>query len=215
MSLKAKNKYIFSYNNKEINGSKYINKDFEKTNSYCSKFIGAQFINTTLRAAKFKYCTFIDCKFINCLIIGTNFKGSKFEKVFFEKCIISSCPMNKTNISDTVVKDCYIIGQKNIKGITNNNSTIIDNYPTSDFISNELYSVIESLRSNDIIRRSQILHCKKKKLNTISIKILLEKFTEEELIKYLKELPNSLTTQFYTVSYIEKMLTKIKENDKI
>lgn len=43
MSLKGKNRAIFSYNNVDRNESNFVYKDFEKTRSYHSSFVGAKF----------------------------------------------------------------------------------------------------------------------------------------------------------------------------
>ena len=58
VSLKGKNRAIFSYNNVERNESNFVYKDFEKTRSYHSSFVGAKFTGISFRAAHMKYCNF-------------------------------------------------------------------------------------------------------------------------------------------------------------
>lgn len=84
---------------------------------------------------------------------------------------------------------------------------ILPSLPSQDSITDELRASIEALRDNDIIRRSNTLH-EKRKINTLTIMILHKAYTDEELIRYLPMLPQYVSSQFYTVSYLKAMLKK-------
>lgn len=92
---------------------------------------------------------------------------------------------------------------------------ILDTMPFQESVSEKLRDVVNDLRSNDIIRRSNTLHQKGNKINTLTIMILKEIYTEEQLLKYLPQLPKYLTTQFYTVSYLKAVLKKIQKKYNI
>ena len=74
---------------------------------------------------------------------------------------------------------------------------------------------IESLRGNQHINRSSVLHLKKGKLNTIAIKILLREFGKEELSCNLPILGRKVKKDFYTLSYLIAMLHKMSINDNV
>lgn len=61
-----------------------------------------------------------------------------------------------------------------------------------------------------------ILTLKKQRINTIFLTLLLKDLSEPIiLIEALKLLPQQLTTQFYTLSYLKKTLNKIIVNAKL
>lgn len=80
MSLKGKNRAIFSYSNIARNGSNFMYKDFEKTKSYRSNFKNAIFDYASLRAAHLKFCNFDEASFVETEFIGTNLRdfGGRF-----------------------------------------------------------------------------------------------------------------------------------------
>ncbi len=212
MSLTGKNKAIYSYNNKERSGRKFMYKDFEKTKSYNSDFSKSEFIGTSLRAAQLKFCNFNETIFTEVDFIGTNLRGSDFSNSRFINCVFVSTILDKTNFNNTRFEDCYFVST-NIQCIHNFESpycgiTYLDTIPPQDEISNELIEVINNLRSNDIIRKSNTLHCKKNKINTLTIMILKKYYSETQLVDLFKKLPSLLTTQFYTISYLQKLLKK-------
>ena len=216
MSLVGKNREIFSYNNKNKDGCKFIYKDFEKTRSYHSRFVNAEFTGTSLRGAHMKFCNFTNCKFTGVDFIGTNLRGCNFTRAKFEKCIFSSAVLENANFRDATFENCYMAGNllSKAKNVPQGNIgiKIVSANPVAESISGELVNVIQSLRENDIIRRSRTLHSKNNKINQLSAIILLDDYTEEELLRLLPMLPDYVTSQFYTFSYLEALLTKIKKS---
>ena len=72
MSLKGKNRAIYSYNNEQHAGSNFMYKDFEKSHSYRSNFQNTKFDYASLRAAHMKFCNFDGAGFKETEFVGTN-----------------------------------------------------------------------------------------------------------------------------------------------
>ena len=151
--------------------------------------------------------------------VGTNVKGSNFKKACFKNAIFNSVVLDKADFDDALFEDTIFLstGMKNVKHLPENTKGIIilDKMPHENGFSNNLLMEVEQLRFNDIIRRSSVLHLKNKRINTLSLFLLLKQFSEEELFKALPLLPENLTTQFYTVSYLQKLLIKIIASAKL
>lgn len=189
-------------------------KDFEKANSYHSYFARADFSYASLRAAKMKYCNFSGCTFVETEFIGTNLRGSSFRGASFSGAIFNSVVLDRTDFTNATFQNCYFLGvsfnkaknaPKNLDG-----NTIFSSMPSLDGFSPQLLTVVESLRGNDLIRRSNTLHLKRGRINTLALYILKESYSDEELVEKLAKLPLYLTTQFHTVSYLKKILKKIE-----
>ena len=214
MSLVGKNRAVFSYNNQTLLNKNFLYKDFEKTKSYHTNFSESKFGSTSFRAAHFKYCIFSNCVFKDCDFIGTNFRGSHFIDTTFENCIFMSDVFDCVKFKGTLFINCYFFGvsaplQRLLSDIGGN--TILLAPPPQDSISPELKEAINSLRANDIIRRSHTLHGKNESINTSTLLILHSDYTDEQLIKLLPIIPQFITTQFYTVSYLKMLLKKASE----
>ena len=217
MSLEGKNRAIFSYNNSDKQNSNIMYKDFEKTKSYHTRFINAQFTGTSLRAAQMKYCDFTGCVFSGSEFIGTNLRGSKFINAKFANCIFSGLVLDKANFRGAIFSNCYMVGVSG-KSAYNfpedlSGNVVLPAMPPQDSISRELSVVIESLRENDYIRRSHTLHLKNGKINTLTIMILNELYSNDQLIQLLPLLPKVVSTQFYTVSHLKAYLKKAEKVD--
>lgn len=215
MTLEGKNKKSFSYTNHDVREKKFINKDFNKSASYHSNFSQTEFINTSFLATKFKFSSFYGTVFKNCVVTGTLFRGCNLQNSVFENCIIRSSVFDKCKLKGAKFIKCYVNPSqfKKYPDLDFSSCYIIE--PKTSMFSAELLETIESLREHDLIRRSCIFHLKKGKLNLISVMALVDKFGEKDLIELLPLLPTVLTNQFYTISYIEKFLLKLKESSNI
>lgn len=213
MSLIDKNKALYSYRKECRIGANFQYKDFEKTKSYSTNFSKSNFNYASLRAAQMKYCNFNEASFVETEFIGTNIKGSCFKGAIFKNAIFNSVVMDKTDFTGAELANCIFYNTRftNVKGLNISNSRIIDKCPELRDYSQELLNTIQALRANDIIRRSKTLHLKNNKINTLYLQELLGDFSQYELVVLLKRLPCYVTTQFYTLSYLKKLLTKIKK----
>lgn len=212
MSLEGKNRKVFSYNNEDRRGSNFMYKNFEKCNSYHTNFCDTNFNYASLRGAKMKYCNFSGASFVGTEFVGTNLRGSNFCNAHFEDAIFNATVLDNTIFKNATFQNCYFIntGIGKAKCFPENSSgiTFFSLYPATENFSEKLIQIVESLRENDIIRRSHTLHLKGGKINTLSLFILIQSFSEEDLIARLPKIPNLLTGQFYTLSYLERLLKK-------
>lgn len=212
MPLEGKNRKVYSYNNKDKSGCNFMYKDFEKTNSYHTNFSQSNFSYVSFRAAHLKFCNFYGAIFIGTEFVGTNLRGSSFKGATFKDAIFIGTVFDKTNFTGANFENCIFNATK-INGITGLDSSssgirVLTQMPSADDFSSELVDVVQSLRNNDIIRKSHTLHTKNNGINTIYINELLRDYSEEELIRLLPKIENLITTQFYTLSYIKKLLQK-------
>lgn len=213
MSLVRKNRTVYSYQNKEKIGSKFLYKDMEKSNSYQTNFKDSDFSYASLRGAKFRYCNMSECTFKETEFIGTNLHGTKFVNSKFEGAIFNATVVDETNFKGAEFSGCYSIG--NLSDAKNFDSTGIEFFermPSQSEFSTGLIMSVERLRTNDIIRRSQALHLKQGRINTLSLYILSKTYSEEQLIAFFDHFPEMVTTQFYTLSYVKKALNKYYDN---
>ena len=215
MSLVGKNRAFFSYNAQDKHGSNFMYKDFEKSNSYRSNFDNCNFNFASLRAAKFKYCTFRNSTFKETEFIGTNLRGSNFENALFEGAIFNATVLDSTKFRGVTFKDTIFIGNSFPVANLPMGITFINKMPPIEEFSVGLYQIVEALRSNDIVRRSNTLHLKRKRINTVYLTLLLKAIPEDQLIQALTLLPGYLSTQFYTLSYLKKILNKIVNDVKL
>lgn len=215
MSLKGKNRAIYSYKNKDKSGSKFQYKDFEKTKSIHTNFSNTLFLGTSLRAASMKYCSFISARLIDTDCVGTNLRGCNFTNATFENVIFHAALLDGARFSGARFNNCYFVstGIKGTKDFPEDLSgiTFMDKMPSEADFSTEIISVVELLRSNDMIRRSRTLHLKNGKINTLSLQILKKTYSDKELVKLLKELPSCVNRQFYTLSFVKAQLKKLSQ----
>lgn len=208
MSLVGKNRKFFSYVNVERKNSNFQYKDFEKTKSYNSNFSDSRFSGTSFRAAAMKFCNFYGCTFTDCDFIGTNLRGSCFTNATFRDCIFEGVLFDKTKFKHSQFNNCYFVGTGTRFQKWSSENTMLSSVPSQDSVSDELKNLVESLRSNDFIRRSNTLHRKVGKINTLTLMILKSHYSDGQLIKFFQKLPEMLTSQFYTVSYLKMLLKK-------
>ena len=202
----------YSYKCKDASGANFLNKNFNKTESYNSNFAESTFENTSLVGTKFKFCNLNKVIFKNCLIQGTLFRKCQMAQVEFKNCIIISTNFDRISQKSTLFEGCVISSTKLSTEVMSENfrdSEVIEGYYDESLFSKELLNTIEKLRNNQHINRSSVLHRKKGKLNTISIKFLLREFEEEKLIYGLSMLDHSIKKDFYTLSYLIAMLHKL------
>lgn len=203
----------YSYKLKNASKAKFHNKNLNKTESYNSIFSGSEFINTSLVGAKFKFCNMSQAVFDNCLIQGALFRKCKLNGVKFNRCIIIATQFDRTSLQECVIEDSIILSsplglffkEKNLIST----EVIKSYYPESEF-NDELLCLVRALRNNDFINRSSVFHRKKGRLNTVSLKRLINEFGESFLMQSLPLLGSVVVKDFYTLSYLENILHKLR-----
>lgn len=202
----------YSYNSKDVSKAFFQNKNFNKTESHNSRFIETKFQNTSLIGAKFKFCNLNKAVFDCCLIQGALFRKCKMVNAVFTDCIIISTNFERTSLKTCQIKKSIILSSPLGEGFKGENlvhSEIIKDYYSESDFSESLLQVVKSLKGNQFINRSSVLHRKKERLNTISMKLLVQEFGEKFLVKNLPILATIVVRDFYTLSYLTAILRKI------
>lgn len=181
----------FHYNNIEKKDKIFMYKNFKRSNCYNCNFANSNFNFATFRGAHFKTCSFINGSFEGTEFIGTNLKNSKFKNAKFKNTIFLGCKLEKTKNLNRELKEVRIL----------------DEMPEIN-LSNELKSSLENFMENKYVKSSRIFDTKDGGINTLTVMILLENFSENELIEGFSKIKSKIERDFYTISYIIKMIQK-------
>lgn len=215
--MRNKSSKRYSYVNHDSRERKFIHKNFNKTDSYHTNFSGALFENAAFVGAKFKFCAFFGAVFDKCYIRGTLFRGCNLRNSVFKNSIISATVYDRCKFSGVRFESCKIINSTKLEEFLHTSSFVevdfLSKYPSVKEFNPELIRLVESLRANDFIRRSSVLHRKKQQIDTVSVKVLVEKFEEDFLIENLGRLPVFVVNEFYSLSYIMHFLLKLQRCD--
>lgn len=217
MSANDRNRYAFSYVNHDTREKNFIYKNFNKSSSYHSNFSNSKFVSSSFVGTKFKFCSFFGAEFKECLIRGALFRKCNLQTATFNNCILAANIFDKSKFKDCKFINCKIIGSSKILQFIPErnfeNTEIVSFYPDEAEFDCALIQEVENLRSHDHIRRSSVLHRKKGKLDTLSLKVLADEFGEEFLIKNVSKLQELVTKEFHTLSYIQAILRKSNASD--
>ena len=201
----------FHYNNIEKKDKNFMYKNFKRSNCYNCNFMNSKFDFASFRGAHFKTCSFIKGSFEGTEFIGTNLKNSKFKNAKFKNAIFEGANLDGADFKDATFENTIFLGcklektlnfKKDINGIR-----IFEDMPKLE-LSEELSKALCSLIENKYVKTSRIFDTKDGGINTLTIMILLENFTEEELVKGFKIIKDQIDRDFYTISYIIKLISK-------
>lgn len=165
-----RNKYQkrYSYTEHDSRKSKFINKNFNKTINYKSNFSNALFKNTAFIGAKFKFCSFYKAEFTNCYIRGVLFRTVNLKSCIFKDCIISASTFDRCKLEGVKFEGCKIVSsgeiQKLLPASSFKGTETFYVYPSTEEFTPDLIKSVEQLRSNRFIRKSGVLHRKKKQI---------------------------------------------------
>ena len=201
----------FHYNNIEKKDKNFMYKNFKRSNCYNCNFSNSNFNFATFRGAHFKTCSFMNGTFEGTEFIGTNLKNSKFKNAKFKNAIFEGANLDGTDFKDARFDNTIFLGCK-LEKTKNFNSEItgvrvFDKMPEIE-MTPELENSLKSLMENKFVKDSRIFDTKEGGVNTLTIMILLENFTEEELIKGFNEIKSQIDRDFYTISYIIRLINK-------
>nr|WP_279287011.1 pentapeptide repeat-containing protein [Heliobacterium chlorum] len=179
---------------------KYLYKYFCKSRSFKANFSESQFCHVNFRGAIMTACVFKKCNFYGVEFLGTNlrksnFEGSHFKNTMFvgallDKCKLRGCTFENVLFVNTNLDDVKSLN-KETPGVT-----ILSEYPKLD-ISIELKSALDELKSNNNITKCRVLHLSGNRYNNLNINMLLDKYSEKDLIgglKSLKEIKKDICT---------------------
>ena len=208
-----KNKSKGFHYNKEIKQNKnFMYSDLRRSNCYGTDFTGSNFNFSSFRGAHFKRCNFFSCTFRGAEFIGTNLKNSKFKNAKFKNAIFEGANLDGTDFKDAKFENTIFLGCK-LEKIKNFNAEvegvrIFEGMPEIN-ISSELEEVLKNLMENKFVKNSRIFDTKEGNINTLTLMILKENFNEEELIKGFNEIKSQIDRDFYTISYVIRLINKV------
>ena len=199
----------FNYENIEKKDKNFMYKNLEKSNCYNCNFSGSNFDYVNFRGAHFKSTSFLNCSFKWAEFIGTNFKKSNFKNAKFENTIFDSARIDGVDFKNATFKNTIFVSTDISKArnldINNKEIRIFNEMPTIE-ISEELKNSALNTFNNKFVKSSRVLDTKEGELNYLNIMLLLENFDEETLIKGLDYITNTLDRDFYTLSYLIKII---------
>ena len=210
---KIKKNKFFSYKNENRIKRNFTYKNFAKSDSYNTRFTSSNFSFVNFEKATMKYCGFNGAVFNGTEFKNSNFRGSRFIGAEFKNVIFYNTKLDKANFKNATFENVMFISTslKYVKGINENiqGIQIIKSAPKVD-INNDLEKVVNQAQKNTYIKNSQTLRFKKKdKINFINIKRLQDEFNEDELLLGLSEAKELINNDFYTLSYLSKIIRKV------
>lgn len=213
MTINDRNRLAFGYTNHDASTKSFLLKNFNKAASYNSNFSDCTFDRTSLVGTKFKFCNMVRASFKGCLIRGTLFRKCNLEHAVFSDCIIAASMFERAKLKNAQFINCKVIGSTNLRTFLPENCFVntefYDTYPSESSFELALLEVVNQLREHDFIRRSTVLHRKKGKLDTISLRVLVEEFGESNLVAIFPEAALLIEREFHTLSYIQNVLRKV------
>ena len=197
----------FNYDNAEKTNKNFMYKNLKRSKCYNCNFSNSNFNFSSLRGAHLKKCNFFRCSFKESEFIGSNLKGCKFREAkfinsIFEGANLDGTDFNNAEFENTIFVNCDINGVKNLK---KSSIRLYEEMPKLE-ISDELRIAIEDSMENTYIKKSRVFDTKDGDLNPISLMILKENFDEDYLIKGLSYIKKEINRDFYTLSYVIRLI---------
>ena len=215
----AKNQSVsgnFHYNNIEKKNKNFMYKNLQRSHCYHCNFSASNFDYVSFRGAHFKSCDFSGATFRWAEFIGSNLKEGLFKNAIFENTIFDSVNLEEANFKGAQFKNTIFLNTHVEKAINLNlkdlEIKIYQEMPALA-ISEELAAAFISCMNNPYVKKARVLDTKDGKLNSLSVLILGENFDETCLIQGLKWMELQLDKEFYTLSYLIKMLKNYQKED--
>ncbi len=203
---------MFNYNNADKKNKSFMYQNLQKSKSYNSDFSNSNFDYVCLRGAHLKSCTFDGCTFRGAEFTGTNLKDSTFKNAIFENTVFDGAKLEGVDFRGAQFKNSFFVASQmdNVKylDVDQPGIRIYSEMPEIE-MGEDLRSAIEKLMQNAFVKKSRVLDTKDKTMNTVSVMILIDRFGEERLAKSLEQVEEYLDRDFYTLSYIIKIIDKI------
>lgn len=174
-----------------------------------------EFVN--FRGAHFKNVNFENAVFYGCDFWGTKFHKCKFHNVKFQDCVFMACILKKCNfkgakfsyitIVNTNLSDCANLDISS--GVTQYNV-----YPKYN-VTAELKTVLDILKDDYNLKKNKLLFITNKKYNDLNLFLLEQRYDRNALPNMLIKLNNRSTAKITAYKKMEKVLTKLSNNDTI
>ncbi len=190
----------------------FMYQNLQKSKCYNTDFSGSNFDYACFRGAHMKSCLFNACTFKGAEFVGANLKDSQFKEALFEYTVFEGVKLEGVDFKGAKFVNTYFVASDVDKAMNLNISdegiSVMSEMPEIE-LNADLLTAFETLMLNPYVKSSRVLDTKDKKLNTISVLILLKLFSEETLIKAFDEIQSHLDRNFYTLSYLIKLIEKI------
>lgn len=204
---------LFNYDNVEKRNKNFMYLNLKSSKCYNCNFSGSNFDYVNFRGAHLKKCSFQESSFKGAEFIGSNLKGSKFKKAKFENAIFEGANLDGVNFegaefSNTIFVECKFENVREFDFV-NDGVRIFDEMPQIN-ISDDLEKALNCIMENEYVKRSRVFDTREGKINHVTVMLLLEQFHEESLIERLNIIKSEINKDFYTLSYVIKLLEKAK-----
>lgn len=190
----------------------FMYQNLQKSKCYNTDFSGSNFDYACFRGAHMKSCLFNACTFKGAEFVGSNLKDSQFKEAQFEYTVFEGVKLEGVDFKGAKFVNTYFVASDVDKALNLNISdegiNVMSEMPEIE-LTTELLTAFETLMLNPYVKSSRVLDTKDKKLNTVSVMILVKLFSEEKLIKAFDEIQSHLDRNFYTLSYLIKLIEKI------
>jgi len=208
----------FSSNNVEKKSKTFMYQNLAKSKSFNSNYSRSNFDYVCFRGAHLKSCDFYGCTFNSTEFIGTNLKDSKFTNAKFENAVFEGARLVDVDFKgaefiNTIFVACDMDTVKNLN-LRDENIRVFKEMPEFE-ISEELKTTLETVMENKFVKKSRVLDTREGKINYISLMILQDNFDEETLIKGLNKIEEHTDRDFYTLSFIIKLIKKLEKDGTI
>lgn len=206
---------MLNFNNMDKKNKSFMYQNLQRSKCFNTNFGYSNFDYACFRGAHMKNCRFNDCTFKGTEFMGSNMKESQFRNASFENAVFEGAKLEGVDFKGAKFKNTIFVAT-NLDTAMNldlqdPNIRVFSEMPELD-MSSELRTAVESLMKNAFVRKSRVLDTKEKTMNTVSVMILLEMFGEAALIENLAKVESALDRDFYTLSYIIKILEKNVSN---
>lgn len=202
---------MLNLKNTEKKNKSFMYQNLQRSKCFNTNFSNSNFDYACFRGAHMKACAFDGCSFNRSEFIGSNLKESRFKGAHFENTVFEGTKLEAVDFKGATFKNTYFVAsdvhQALNLDLNNPEIHLFEEMPVLD-LSPELQKAIEQLMTNKFVKNARVLDTKDKTMNTISVMILLEYFGEERLIEGIQLLESQLDRDFYTLSYLIKMMDK-------
>ena len=217
-SKSKRNNVLFNLTNAERKRKNFMYKNLTQAKCYNCDFSDSNFDYVSFRGASMKSCKFSGCSFKSSEFVGTNLKESNFINARFENVVFESVKLVDVNFKgakfvNTVFLSTDTEVAKNLD-LKDENIKVYDEMHIIE-ISEDLRAAVETAMANKFVKKARVLDTRKGEINYLSLMILLEHFDESILIKGLSNLDSHIDRDFYTLSFIISLITKLKKTSII
>ncbi len=205
---------MLNLNHADKTKKNFMYQNLQKSKCYNTDFSNSNFDYACFRGAHMKSCLFNTCTFKGAEFIGTNLKDSQFKEAQFEYTVFEGVKLEGVDFKGAKFSNTFFVSTDVDKALNLNlTDEGIKTYSEMPIIDMDvtLMTAFETLMTNPYIKKSRVLDTKDKTLNTVSVMILLALFSQETLIEAFETIQSHIDRDFYTLSYLIKLIEKIAQ----